>query len=609
MTLREAEAYPATSTADDADHVGSKYRFRRRRRRALVGSSEDFFRMLFAACGIASLVLFYHILVNPTTNGTMAFFWDSQRADDTEAIAVAQQLLAPALQHNSSTARAKALQNLFNNHRVVSTLASSHQQLLTLRTILKALLQEVNSQVHDNVAAGVRWTPPYHLPPLSAELAPSHQRYWQQSQLQPQPRSSLPDMATETPGEHAINIEFFKVRRRHQTNMAWQDEWNSMQQSGPSLTMDYTDPTRYSYPDPMVAPPATGGYPVLRSLRDILTDWPQNQDRSSAIVMKETLQHFNYSDPVDLESARRFRDAGLPFKVYDVPDLQDAARLWTDDYLSQQFDKSHKNKNLQGVCQESIDHFFLFFRSWNLPVLGLPPIRHNDWTYQKWAEHAAYADAVQLSNDLPHFYYQAGTDPDDRHRALKDRTFLTRDLPTLTAAKRKFFNFAPHRDHDDDGVQCRFGERGVVAATHQDQGRNMVALIKGAKRYILQPPNQCSKLGIVVDSNSPLSRHSLLNLGHIRYLGYDKDNDDSASSSNMSKEEIAWLERAATSRAVETVLKQGEVLYIPSHWFHYIESLQRSAQCNVRSGVDKMGTKEFGGMRDIVQCSDDASPT
>jgi hypothetical protein len=83
------------------------------------------------------------------------------------------------------------------------------------------------------------------------------------------------------------------------------------------------------------------------------------------------------------------------------------------------------------------------------------------------------------------------------------------------------------------------------------------------------------------------------------------------------------------------VLKAGEVLYIvsflfscwlpfllvltclvlthvavyflnkqPSHWFHYIISLQKSAQCNVRSGVDLEGSEEFGGHEDVVQCVD-----
>ena len=36
--------------------------------------------------------------------------------------------------------------------------------------------------------------------------------------------------------------------------------------------------------------------------------------------------------------------------------------------------------------------------------------------------------------------------------------------------------------------------------------------------------------------------------------------------------------------ALETVVRAGEVLYVPSYWFHYIVSLSQSAQCNTRAG-------------------------
>ena len=42
--------------------------------------------------------------------------------------------------------------------------------------------------------------------------------------------------------------------------------------------------------------------------------------------------------------------------------------------------------------------------------------------------------------------------------------------------------------------------------------------------------------------------------------------------------------------------------YIPSHWFHYITSLQKSAQCNTRSGQYKEGSPEFGGYDDVTEC-------
>ena len=68
--------------------------------------------------------------------------------------------------------------------------------------------------------------------------------------------------------------------------------------------------------------------------------------------------------------------------------------------------------------------------------------------------------------------------------------------------------------------------------------------------------------------------------------------------------EREWLNQSKTALAIDTVLKAGEVLYIPSNWFHYIVSLQKSAQCNVRSGKNIEGSHEFGGAYDVEMCVD-----
>jgi len=121
-------------------------------------------------------------------------------------------------------------------------------------------------------------------------------------------------------------------------------------------------------------------------------------------------------------------------------------------------------------------------------------------------------------------------------------------------------------------------------------------MITGAKRYILSPPRECSKLGIFTSKKSPIYRHSLLNFAHIAHL------EDEKKVQGMSEDERHWLERAGEAQSVETVLKAGEVLYIPSHWFHYIISLQKSAQCNVRSGIDEEGHPVFGNRVSVEQC-------
>jgi hypothetical protein len=120
--------------------------------------------------------------------------------------------------------------------------------------------------------------------------------------------------------------------------------------------------------------------------------------------------------------------------------------------------------------------------------------------------------------------------------------------------------------------------------------------VTGARRYVLAPPRECSKLGIITSQMSPMYRNSILNYRNFKYM-----HDASA---GMSDKERAWLQIAAGSQAVETVVKQGEVLYVPCHWFHSITSLQKSSQCNVRSGLHVAGNPEFGGQKEVLQCRD-----
>lgn len=483
----------------------------------------------------------------------------------------------------SSNFRDKISKNSNGKQDVVSTLEQRFDRMrgrLGGKTKLERLLiewqEEADTQVRTNFQRPTpRWIRPY----------------------------LLPGVDTTRPTWEFRDSSFFRAHR-HNERLDWQDEYDELLKQGKldkGPPVDYTKSSKYVYPD-LLQEPNTNGYPQLKTLRQLMDDWPQDQDFTGTI--HETLLHFNYSDPVQRQTAQRFRDAKLPFKLYDVPEITRTSQKWTDDYVSRMFGtiKDRANplqrrdfKLATGTAQESLDNYFAFHvpERWHVPTMGLPPFRNTDMDYQTWAKHAKYADAVALSAHRPHFYFQAGVPASERHaRHKSDQTLISRDLEeTLSTATENFFVF---NIDSQKGIQCRFGERGVVAATHFDGGRNMIAMLKGAKRYVLSPPNQCGKMGIFKDRSSPIYRHSLLNFGHMAYID-DEDND-------MSDEERDWLRDAGQAQAIETVLKEGEVLYLPSHWFHYIISVQKSAQCNVRSGVDKEGHVVFGGLRDVQEC-------
>lgn len=389
----------------------------------------------------------------------------------------------------------------------------------------------------------------------------------------------------------------------------WEDLAEEAQDMPP--TVDYTKRT-YQYPDFIPIPPRGGSYPPLEPMENLFKRWPQEDIDSPPTPFVEKLQHFDFNDPEQMEAAVKYRDLEFPFKVYNIPEIDAAGEKWTDEYLTYHFDRPrasvrHGSSAQQkakfgdmppsnGKAQQSVDSFFAFFvsRNWNVKKMGAPPTMDTDLSFEKWSKHARYADAVGLEPNEQHYYWQSGVPPDERKEPKHTWTMISRDLPSFSDRFPNFFSFNPD---EQKGIQCRFGERGVTAATHYDGGRNMVGMITGAKRYILSPPKECSKLGVVTKKKHPVYRHSLLNFGHINAL----DNTDDEIS-DMPSLEREWLNIAKNATSIDTVLKAGEVLYIPSHWFHYIISLQKSAQCNVRAGRHIQGSREFGGADDVKEC-------
>jgi Cupin-like domain len=451
---------------------------------------------------------------------------------------------------------------------------------------LQRRFQKLDNNVRNNLHCGIRWIKDELLRELPGEEVNPVMRQVLTQEFSKRQKRVLRELRLD-----------FNVKRRIESAMKWEQEWKGMttEQKARGPKVDYTK-HKYQYPD--LEPSPTNDYPNLDTMETIMTRWPQDRLDDPPETIIERLMHFNYSNPRERKMALEYREAELPFKVYDIPEISAIANKWTDEYVTAGFDgtKSHAATTASGSCQESQDNFFSFFTpmGWHMGSMGPPPYRSNDWNYAKWVEHANYADAVSLSFDQPHFYWQSGVPKEERHNPKSEWSFISLDLPQFSSTESNFFQFHPE---EQKGIQCRFGERGVTAATHYDTGRNMIAMLQGAKRYILSPPRECSKLGIVTLRGNTLYRHSLLNFGHLEYL-------DREEGKKMPERERAWLERSRSSLAIDTVLKAGEVLYVPSHWFHYITSLQKSAQCNVRSGVDTEGTEKFGGLSDVEECEE-----
>ena len=87
---------------------------------------------------------------------------------------------------------------------------------------------------------------------------------------------------------------------------------------------------------------------------------------------------------------------------------------------------------------------------------------------------------------------------------LEEMTFFDPDHPSNAS---EFFLVEPELSK---GVQCRIAQRGTISQAHFDENHNMVAVVRGLKRYVLLHPSQCGNLYLRARSH-PSGRHSMVN--------------------------------------------------------------------------------------------------
>jgi hypothetical protein len=335
------------------------------------------------------------------------------------------------------------------------------------------------------------------------------------------------------------------------------------------MVMQHTNSDQVSYdiydcPD---APPP--GYPFDWTLLDVLKSWPPD-DPTPRPTIFQGLCVFDYNK--DYDKAVTYREAELPFVVINDPQVQQAVKRWNaPEYMASM---------LGGVrhrTEYSENNHFLY---WNAPrtkkkkgLLRPPPQKDElkDWkqptqmlrmSYLEWLHHANVTDE-ELGPDKPHWYYRligcGETGPKGSCDAGSSE-YLFDELP--------FFQPKPSlyivRPEKQKGIHCRFGMKGVIAENHFDASRNTIAVLGGERRYILSHPNQCKNLALLPKGH-PSARHSAV---------------------DWSDPDLEKYPEFQLARGNEVVLQAGDVLYLPTNWFHFIISLSLNFQCNTRSGAE-----------------------
>jgi hypothetical protein len=179
--------------------------------------------------------------------------------------------------------------------------------------------------------ASHRWVDPILLPPLPGKDDQEQNPLLDESMYH----------GKNKPQKHAKQDAHFFVSRKGDPPMEWEAVADNLD-TDHAPKVDYTA-HEYVYPELLSEPPrsTTDGtlqYPLVRKLGDILGAWPQDDLDQPPSPFVETLIHFDYNDPKQREAYIQFRDLELPFKIYNVPELQHANQKWTDEYVAENFD-------------------------------------------------------------------------------------------------------------------------------------------------------------------------------------------------------------------------------------------------------------------------------
>jgi len=292
-------------------------------------------------------------------------------------------------------------------------------------------------------------------------------------------------------------------------------------------------------------------YPYEWPILDVLENWnPNDTFLTRRPGIHQGLCRFDFE--TEMHKAQRYREAELPFMMRDDPQVLKVVERWNQPgYLSQMLGKDTEYRT-----EYSETNSLMFYREQRgkRPDNWEPPMRNVEMTYDEWVEKASQP-VEDMAHDKPHWYFRANakaTKSDNEH-------FLFQELPFFTPEE----NFYIVDGRDTRGINCRFGMMGNTAATHFDGSRNFIMLFGGERRYVLSHPQNCPNLALY-PRNHPSGRHSAL---------------------NWSDPDLESYPEFAKATGNEVVLQAGDVLYLPTQWFHFIVSLDMNWQCNARSGI------------------------
>lgn len=126
----------------------------------------------------------------------------------------------------------------------------------------------------------------------------------------------------------------------------------------------------------------------------------------------------------------------------------------------------------------------------------------------------------------------------------------------------------PHADLSLCDMSLWIGRGGVTAAPHYDASQNLFVQVKGRKKFTIAHP-RAARCGLgLYPSLHPFYRQAQRDL-----MGEEEDLDAREVFIPAATAEENQKEGCCTLELFESILEEGDVLYMPPHWFHRVTSL------------------------------------
>jgi hypothetical protein len=317
-------------------------------------------------------------------------------------------------------------------------------------------------------------------------------------------------------------------------------------------------------------------YPVM----DVLGHWPiddTSRDKEERTIHQGVCV-FDFATAIDVVQLKRqiltYRQAEVPFVIRNDPSVLHTVERWnTNDYLFSMFG----NKLFKGEYSKS-NHMMYWAISRNhtkVPNNWVAPTEVRPYTYPDWhklatSDHRAPSDPHHyirmdacLSKNAPcdSSYRNLIFSGLNRFTKASNADFLFGEMPFFDPASEDSELYLVKKSRQR-GIQCRMGMEGIVSENHCDGDRNFIAVLGGERRYVIAHPRNCLDMALYPMAH-PMERHSAVNWSAPNLTKYP----------NFPRVQVN-----------EVVLEAGDVLYLPTQWFHHIVSLNLNYQCNTRSG-------------------------